>query len=58
MFSQQFRGDFPQNIWAVTDESIVLEAQLENMEQGVYHGYPIEATDPFTETILTHWLSS
>ena len=58
MFSRQFRGDFPQNIWSVTDQGEVLEAQLENRELGTYHGYPMEPTDPLAETILERWQAS
>ncbi len=46
---------FPQNIWAVTGDGQPLEAQLENPEQGVYHGYPIPETDPFRDLVLEYW---
>jgi len=41
MVSEQWFGQFPQNIWSVTDNGIPLEAQLENQELGTYHGYPM-----------------
>ena len=53
--SVQMRGDFPQNVWAVSDEGFAFEAQLENAELGSYHGYPIPETDPFREHLLERW---
>lgn len=32
-----------------------LEAQLENAEQGIYHGYPMPANDPFRNQVLNRW---
>lgn len=55
LVSVQTRGDFPQNIWAVTDSGIPLEAQLENSVLGAYHGYPMPETDPFREEVLQRW---
>lgn len=55
LISVQTRGDFPQNIWAVTDEGHPLEAQLENPAQGTYHGYPIPSNDDFRERVLERW---
>ncbi|MEW6262722.1 MAG: hypothetical protein AB1641_06550 [Thermodesulfobacteriota bacterium] len=55
MISQNEENGFPQNIWAVTDDGQPLEAQLENREQGVYHGYPVPENDPFREVILAGW---
>lgn len=52
LISEQTRGEYPQNIWSVTEEGVPLEAQLENVEQGIYHGYPIPETDPFREEVL------
>ena len=46
---------FPQNIWSVTTDGHPLEAQLENPEQGIYHGYPIPETDPFRDVVLECW---
>src|ERR1035437_9720739 len=34
LVSQQVRNGFPQNIWAVTDDGIPLEAALDNGETG------------------------
>lgn len=55
LVSVQTRGDFPQNIWAVTDSGEPLEAQLENSALGAYHGYPMPETDPFREEVLHLW---
>ncbi len=55
LISEQRRGEFPQNIWAVTDSGDPLEAQLENQEKGEYHGYPVPKGDPFRSEILTRW---
>src|ERR1017187_2135489 len=41
LVSKQERGDWPQNIWAVTSSGMVLEAMLENRVTGTYHGYPL-----------------
>lgn len=46
---------FPQNIWSVSNDGYPLEAQLENPDQGVYHGYPMPETDPFRDEVLACW---
>jgi len=48
---------FPQNVWAVTDKAIPVEAQLENADDGTYHGYPMADSDPFREIVLSKWNS-
>lgn len=55
MISVQMKGAWPQNIWAVTQAGEPVEAQLENPEQGVYHGYPMPESDPFSEEVITQW---
>ncbi len=55
MVSNQMKGDWPQNIWAVTSDGIPLEAQLENPEAGVYHGYPMPESDPFSLEVIKEW---
>lgn len=55
LISEQWRGAFPQNVWAVSEDNIPLEAQLDNQEQGSYHGYPMLETDPFREEVLSRW---
>ncbi len=39
LVSGRMVNNFPQNIWAVTEEGKPLEGQLENPQKGVYHGY-------------------
>jgi hypothetical protein len=55
LVSEQMRGEFPQTIWSVTADGHPLEAQLDNAEQGVYHGYPMPTTDPFRDVVLRRW---
>ena len=55
LISVQTRGRFPQNIWSVTKDGCPLEAQLENHEQGTYHGYPMPTTDPFRDIVISLW---
>lgn len=55
LVSEQMRGEFPQNIWAVTKDGLPLEAELENQAQGTYHGYPMPSTDPFRDKVLERW---
>ena len=55
LISEQARGEFPQNVWAVTEDGCPLEAELENKTQGTYHGYPVLGNDPFRERILERW---
>ena len=55
LISKQTRSGFPQNIWAVTDEGMPLEAELENKGQGTYHGYPVPMADAFRRKIIEHW---
>jgi hypothetical protein len=55
LLSVQHRGEFPQNIWAVSDNGVALEAALENIESGTYHGYPMEAIDPLAVEVKRRW---
>ncbi|MCI5138721.1 MAG: hypothetical protein D3922_09980 [Candidatus Electrothrix sp. AR1] len=55
MMSCQMKGRWPQNIWAVTDAGEPLEAQLENSATGVYHGYPMPESDPFSHEVIKEW---
>jgi len=47
--------EFPQNIWAVNDDVLAFEAQLENSEQGSYHGYPMPDANPLKNEVLAWW---
>jgi len=57
LYSVQRKGQWPQNLWSVTDDGFPLEAQLENAEQGIYHGYPMPESDPLREIVLSRWHS-
>lgn len=49
------KGGWPQNVWAVTDDGVALEAQLENAERGTYHGYPMPEQDPLADRVREEW---
>ena len=51
--STRFEGEWPYNIWAVTESGIALEAQWE--AEGVYHGYPMPENDPLRDAVLDRW---
>jgi hypothetical protein len=34
---------------------VPVEAQLENAERGIYHGYPMPVSDPFRREVLARW---
>lgn len=55
MVSVQKKGSYPQNVWAVLENGMALEAQLENQEKGTYHGYPMTEADPFREQVIKRW---
>ncbi len=55
LVSEQARNGFPQNIWAVSEEGVPLEAQLENRKTGAYHGYPMLEDDAFREKVIEKW---
>lgn len=55
LFSDRSSGNWPKNIWAVTDDGIALEAQLENSECGIYHGYPMPDSDSFASEVKRYW---
>jgi hypothetical protein len=44
---------FPRNVWAVTDQGIVLEARGD--DKGNYHGCPLFKPDPFRHVVLQRW---
>lgn len=54
MISDRFVGKWPKNVYAVTDDGIPLEAQLEQRETGTYHGYRM-SNDPLSEEVLNEW---
>jgi hypothetical protein len=55
LVSERFNGQWPQNIWCVTEHGYPLEAQLENSMTGTYHGYPMPTSDPLANEILRQW---
>jgi hypothetical protein len=55
LVSDRFEGEWPKNIWSVTDSGIPLEAQLENPVLGTYHGYPMPTSDPLAAEVLRLW---
>lgn len=55
MVSTRQLNGWPQNVWVVTDTGAAFESQLENQDQGVYHGYPMPTDDDFRETVLEEW---
>lgn len=57
LVSDRFEGQWPKNIWTVTEDGIALEMQLENADKGIYHGYPMPESDPFIQSVLQQWTS-
>ena len=55
LVSIQTRGDFPQNIWAVSDDGRPLEAQQGSPGQGIYHGYPMLPHDELWDKVIELW---
>lgn len=55
LISEREVNGFPQNIWAVTKNGYPLEAQLNDVTRGEYHGYPMPLADPFREVVLKQW---
>jgi len=57
LISVQERAGLPQNIWAVTDDGIPIEAQLENQATAMYHAYPLPPGDSLGQEIVHRWKS-
>jgi hypothetical protein len=55
MISVRLVNGWPQNVWAVASSGEAFEAQLENREQGIYHGYPVPIDDDFRTSVLEEW---
>jgi len=51
--SASFEGEWPKQVWAVTEGGVVLEAQRDRA--GSYHGYPIPPGDAFQEKVIEVW---
>ena len=52
LISERCEQEWPAQVWAVRDDGVVFEAQLENAEKGEYHGYPMPLGDPYRDIIL------
>lgn len=55
LVSDRFEGQWPKNVWSVMEDKTPLEAQLESVERGIYHGYPMQPEDPFCEEVIKQW---
>ncbi len=55
LISDRSNGQWPQNIWSVSDQGKPLEVQLENAATGIYHGYPMPESDPLAAEIVRLW---
>ncbi|AFY82363.1 hypothetical protein [Oscillatoria acuminata] len=55
LVSDRCIGQWPKNVWSVMDDGTPLEAQLESVEQGSYHGYPMHSDDSFREEVIKQW---
>ncbi len=55
LVSDRMVGEWPKNVWSVTDNGFAMEAQLENSNLGTYHGYPMPETDPFLREVIRRW---
>ena len=55
LVSDRPEGDWPKNVWSVMDDGTPVEAQIESSEQGSYHGYPMQETDPFCQKVIEQW---
>jgi len=55
LVSDRMVGEWPKNVWSVTDDGYAMEAQLENADLGTYHGYPMPETDPLSLEVIRRW---
>jgi hypothetical protein len=55
LVSDRFENQWPKNVWSVMEDETPLEAQLESAVQGIYHGYPMQAEDPFCDEVIEQW---
>ena len=58
LVSVQERGSWPQNVWAMAANGVVVEAMLENSLTGQYHGYPMLESDPLADEVRERWRNS
>ena len=58
LVSERMVNGYPSEIWSINGE-MVFEAQLENSEQGTYHGYPLlKDVDSRRQFVIDHWKNS
>jgi hypothetical protein len=55
LVSEQDRNGYPQKVWAVSNNGVPLEAQLENQDIGTYHGYPLQEDSAPWHFVLERW---
>lgn len=55
LVSDRTQGEWPKNVWSVMNDGTTLEAQLENPQQGTYHGYPLDPDDAFAGKVVEQW---
>ena len=55
LVSDRMVGEWPKNVWSVTDDGFAVEAQLENPDLGTYHGYPMPEADPLSQEVIRRW---
>lgn len=55
MCSKTNPSQWPQNVWSVSADGEVFEAQLENATRGTYHGYPMPEDDEFRNVVTREW---
>lgn len=55
LVSDRMDGEWPKNVWSVTEDGFAMEAQLENRDVGTYHGYPMPETDPLSFEVIRRW---
>ncbi|MDD4887063.1 MAG: hypothetical protein PHO64_09085 [Thiomonas sp.] len=55
LVSDRMAGEWPKNVWSVTEDGLAMEAQLENPDLGSYHGYPMPETDPLSLEVIRRW---
>lgn len=55
MTSAKASSKWPKHIWSMYEGRFPVEATIENPENGTYHGYPLQANDPFSEVVKKRW---
>jgi hypothetical protein len=55
LVSTGIENGWPRMVWTIKGDT-VLEARLDNVERGTYHGYPLVPTDPFCASVQARWV--